>query len=174
MAMVTLSRFTTRDYMRLPEGFPAQLVEGLLVRDPAPVPWHQRVARRLLFAIAEDVGQERVMHAPLDLVLDDQNVYQPDILVFDRDVPFRPGTREIETPALVVEVLSPSTAALDRGVKCRRYLAGGVREVWLVDPDSGMVEIRGPGGITRAGPDGVAQSAALDGIAVDLARLFRV
>jgi Uma2 family endonuclease len=173
MVMVIAGRFTRRDYMRLPEGFPAQLVEGSLVRDPAPLPWHQRVARRLLFAFATIVGEERVMHAPLDLVLDDENIYQPDVLVFDREVQFRPGTREVETPALVAEVLSPSTSDVDRGVKSRRYLSGGVREVWLVDPDEGTVEIRGPGGITRTGPGGAARSAAVDGLVVDLARLFR-
>ncbi len=173
MTMVSATPFTRRDYMLLPEGFPAQLVDGFLIRDPAPVPWHQRVARRLLVAFVSQIDQERVEHAPLDLFLDDENVYQPDLMVFERDPEIRPASREVERPALVVEVLSPSTASYDCGVKSRRYLEWGVREVWLVDPDSGTVDIRGPGGISRTGPDGVARSVAVPGLEVDLARLFR-
>ncbi len=173
MTMVSAVPFTRREYMQLPEGFPAQLIEGALIRDPAPVLPHQILVTRLLFAIGRLVGEDRVLPAPVDLFLDDLNVYQPDVMVFDREVRLDPTMREAEKPLLVVEVLSPSTAAYDCGVKARRYLEWGVREVWLVDADAGMVDVRGPGGISRTGPDGVVRSTAIPGLEVDLARLFR-
>ena len=42
-------------------------------------------------------------------------------------------------PDLVVEILSPSTSAMDRGQKKRIYERNGVREYWLVDPESRSV-----------------------------------
>ncbi len=173
MTMVTAVPFTRRDYMQLPEGFPAQLIEGSLIRDPAPTTPHQVLVRRIVFAFAKVVGEERILFSPVDLHLDDENIYQPDLLILQTEMGINPRQREVEMPVLVVEVLSPSTAAYDLGVKSRRYLEWGVHEVWLVDPDARTVEIRGPGGITRSGPDGVARSAAVDGLEVDLERLFR-
>jgi len=43
-------------------------------------------------------------------------------------------------PDLVVEILSPSTAKLDRGAKLQAYERAGVREYWIVDPDARVVE----------------------------------
>jgi Uma2 family endonuclease len=167
------ARFTRNDYMRLPEGFPAQLVDGWLIKDPAPTPLHQRVARRITFAFAEHVGEERILDAPLDLFLDDTNVYQPDVLVFERIPRIESREREIEHPVLVVEVLSGSTASYDRGIKARRYLAAGVLEVWLVDPEDGTVEIRSADGRVQFGSGDLAESRSIEGLAVEVDRLFR-
>ena len=45
MVVTETTRFDRADYMRLPEGFPAQLIGGFLVRDPSPVTGHQVLAR---------------------------------------------------------------------------------------------------------------------------------
>ena len=174
MTMVSATPFTRRDYMRLPEGFPAQLVEGELIRHPPAELPHAVITSRLLFRFGATVGQDRILPGPFDLFIDEENVYQPDLLVFDRELRVGPEDREVEKPALVAEVLSPSTARIDKEIKTRRYLAWGVREVWLVDPEAGTVEIRGPDGPRMPEPDGVARSAAVDGLAVDLTLLFRV
>lgn len=44
-------------------------------------------------------------------------------------------------PDLVIEILSPGTAARDRELKRKRYESFGVREYWLVDPDQNILEI---------------------------------
>jgi len=44
-------------------------------------------------------------------------------------------------PALVVEILSPSTAHRDRGIKLERYRHFGVREYWIVDIDARAVDV---------------------------------
>lgn len=44
-------------------------------------------------------------------------------------------------PDLIVEVLSPSTAKLDRFIKFQKYLRSGVRGYWIVDPDMQTVEV---------------------------------
>lgn len=77
-------------------------------------------------------------------------------------------------PDLVVEVLSPSTRTNDLGIKRERYMASGVRELWLVDPDARTVVRARP----DVSPDEVLRegmtlrSELLTGFALDVARIF--
>jgi len=109
--------------------------------------------------IAEKYGPDCVVPAPIDIALDEFNVVQPDVAVWAtppaRDVRWAP------IPTIVVEVLSPSTAARDRKQKTRLYVAAGVAEVWLVDPDSGVIEICTSRGSQRHAPHDVATSETL-------------
>ena len=79
-------------------------------------------------------------------------------------------------PDLVVEVLSPSTQANDRGVKFDDYERSGVREYWLVDPEHGAVEMyHAEGGrfVLRADcGDARLESGVLAGFQVEVASLF--
>jgi Uma2 family endonuclease len=64
---------------------------------------------------------------------------EPDLLVVRRD---RIGEQNIvEALALVVEVLSPSSARIDRTLKFSRYAEGGIGQYWIVDPRVPSVEI---------------------------------
>jgi Uma2 family endonuclease len=172
MTMATTARFTHADYQRLPEGFPAQLIEGALVKDPSPTVCHQQVVGGLYLAFCEAVGRARALLSPMDFKIDDENVFQPDVAVFA--APLRVGLtdREIETPRLVVEVLSPSTAAYDRGVKARRYLEKGVEEVWLVDIEWRTIEIRSGAGSSAFGPGETVRSIVSERLTVDVNGLF--
>jgi Uma2 family endonuclease len=82
------------------------------------------------------VGFEKVM---ISLT---RNDYEPDICFFGAGVAaaFYPDQMRFPAPDLVVEVLSASTAAIDRGVKFEDYAAHGVREYWIIDPDAETVE----------------------------------
>ncbi len=81
---------------------------------------------------------------------------------------------------VVFEYLSASTAAYDRTTKADTYLALGVRELWLVDPDTTTVEVRhavtGPGApaweVRRYGPGESAASRVLPGWGVSIDELF--
>jgi Uma2 family endonuclease len=88
------------------------------------------------------VPRERVVVSPIDLFLDEHNVLQPDVLILREGDRVRRHERRLPLPALVVEVLSPATARRDRTRKARRYLAAGIPEVWIVDPDRETVELR--------------------------------
>jgi hypothetical protein len=84
-------------------------------------------------------GRAEVFNAPIDVILTNHDVTQPDIVVVaDR----RSVThRGIEAPPLlVVEVLSPSTEKFDRQVKARRFAALGVPHYWVLDPEARRVE----------------------------------
>jgi len=140
--------FTRADYDRLPEGYPAQLVEGWLVKEPAPTYEHQLVQSRLHAALARIVGPDLVLTAPADVVVGEHDVYQPDVVVL-REAPRR-DQRSVGVPVLAIEVLSPSTASRDRDVKTSHLLAAGVAEVWLVDPAARTVERHTAHGVETA------------------------
>lgn len=163
MHTVRDTRYTVDDYMALPEGFPAQLVEGGFVKEPAPTFWHQRIVLELARRLAAAAGAERVLVAPADVILDPWNVFQPDVLAFREGLSVSPATRRTEIPVLVAEVHSPGTEARDRDVKAAKYLAGGVLEVWLVDPRTGTIEVRTARGATVRGPGEEAASEAVPG-----------
>jgi Uma2 family endonuclease len=165
--------FTREDYRRMPEGLPIQLIAGSLVKESAPAPWHQWIVMRLVHAFSDVVGRDRVLCSPVDLTIDERNVYQPDVVVFAVPADRGPEQREIDVPLIVVEVLSESTAAYDVGIKSRRYLGRGVREVWLVDPDARTVEVRTRDGSVRFAGSECARSTVVEGFALALPDLFR-
>lgn len=69
--------------------------------------------------------------APLDWQPDEHTSLEPDALVIKRDRLFE---KAIGDPELVVEVLSPSSARVDRLLKFARYAEGGIGHYWIADP----------------------------------------
>jgi Uma2 family endonuclease len=126
---------TRRDLDAMPDdGHRYELIDGCLVVTPAPTPRHQIVVSGLLrlLSTACPAGL-RVLMAPLDVVLADDTIVQPDVLVARRD---QFTERDLPVaPLLVVEVLSPSTRRLDVSLKRARYEAAGCPSYWVVDPD---------------------------------------
>jgi Uma2 family endonuclease len=131
------------DYARIPpDGKRYELLEGDLFVTPAPSPLHQRVSKRLqrkLEAYFEARGLGEVFNAPIDVILTLHDVVQPDLVVVTD--PAQISGRGIEgAPALVVEVLSPTTRDHDRTTKARRYAALGVRHYWVLDPEGSRLD----------------------------------
>jgi Uma2 family endonuclease len=162
------------------DGKRYELVDGELLVNPSPSPIHQRVSRRLQRQL-EDYFHSRslgeVFNAPLDVILTPHDVFEPDLLVVAD--PSHIFTRGIEKPpVLVVEILSPSTRRVDRGLKFRRYAALGVQHCWIVDPDEHRLECyRLAGGVfapaVAAAGDTTLQHPDWDGLVVDLSALWR-
>jgi len=168
--MVTTTKFKRADYMALPEGFPAQLIGGELVRDPSPTYGHQRIAGDLYVQLRYLVGPDRVVISPIDVFLDDENVFQPDVLV--TPAPLTRDADDVGIPCLVIEVLSPSTRHRDRREKLGTYLEAGVAEVWIVDPDDPSIEIHTIGGEAAFRGRDAAESQVVPGFRVTAEELF--
>jgi Uma2 family endonuclease len=162
--------FTRADYELLPEGFPAQLIDGWLIKEPSATYGHQSVASWFHYQLVQRLGYRRVLQAPIDVGIDEHNVYQPDVVVI-REIP-DDRVHDVGIPLLAVEVLSPSTARRDRKTKCPRLLAAGVAEVWIVDPIAHTVERHDAGGVATASGGEVLRSAAVPGFEVCPATLF--
>ena len=86
-------------------------------------------------------GEDRgLVIAPTDVVMDQFNVYGPDLLwISERHRPRDPTRRLQRVPDLCVEIRSPSTWRYDIGAKKRVYEAGSLPELWLVDDVSEAV-----------------------------------
>jgi len=138
MLKTTEELLTADDYRDLPEGPPHfQLVEGKLYMTPPPEFYHQGVGGNiyhLLRCHLRDFPLGKVAIAPSDVQLDFVNVYQPDVyFVSNERLNILTKQGPVGAPDLVVEVLSRSTAKLDKGSKLRVYSRSGVKELWLVD-----------------------------------------
>lgn len=136
---------TYEDYCRMPSGNRYELVEGDIRMTPSPSVFHQRISRRIEKVLLEWVERHElgeVLHAPIDVVLSEHNVVQPDILYVARERLGIIKEANIQgAPDLVVEILSPSTAEWDRVTKRRVYARFGVREFWIVDPEGRNIEV---------------------------------
>jgi Uma2 family endonuclease len=127
--------FTRRDLERMPDdGHRYELIDGCLIVSPAPTPRHQIVLAALMGLLSAACPRGlRVLPAPLDVVLADDTVVQPDLLVARRDQ-FSP--RDLPSaPLLAVEVLSVSTRHVDLALKRARYQDAGCPSYWVLDPD---------------------------------------
>jgi Uma2 family endonuclease len=143
--MPTRAVLTYGDYAALPDdGRHYELHRGELSVTPAPGTRHQEAVISLGSKLYEHVrsrGLGKVFVAPTDCILSSVTVVQPDILYVATDRLTIISERGIEgAPTLVVEVLSPSTASLDRERKVRLYAEHGVPYYWIADPDSRSLE----------------------------------
>jgi Uma2 family endonuclease len=90
----------------------------------------------------ERLGLGTVLIAPLDVVLGEYDVVQPDIIFVSRAHEQRIVRRGIEgAPDLVVEVLSDGTSSRDCIVKRDLYARSGIGEYWIVDPQERSVMV---------------------------------
>lgn len=132
-----LGPYRSADYDALPDEPRCELIFGRFYLSPAPSPLHQMVAFLLgqnLFAIAKATGGVLFL-APLDVVLADHSVVQPDILYLSAaHRGFVQGRRIEGPPDLVVEVLSPGNLRRDQDEKLALYAEAGVREYWIANP----------------------------------------
>ncbi len=143
--MPTRAHLTYSDYAALPDdGRRYELHHGELSEIPTPGTLHQRAIIALGSRLYDHVrarGLGEVLVAPTDCILSNVTVMQPDVLYIATDRLAIISERGIEgAPTQVVEVLSPSTAHLDRGRKMKLYAEHGVPFYWIVDPESRSVE----------------------------------
>ncbi len=132
-------RLTYHDYCALPEdGRRYEVLDGDLQVSPSPKPYHQAVVGRLFEKLAAHVRQRDlgfVFVAPLDVVLSESDIVQPDIVYVARpNASIITGANIRGVPDLVVEVLSETNPELDTRDKRQVYARCGIPFYWLVDP----------------------------------------
>ena len=144
IALQKSGKWTYADYCTWPEEERWELIDGVAYdMCPAPSTTHQSVVMELGYILSNFFRDRRcrVLPAPVDVLLPRSNesdelvdtVVQPDLLVIcDREKIAERAVRG--APDLVVEVLSPSTAKKDEGIKRDRYEQAGIVEYWLVHP----------------------------------------
>ena len=96
-----------------------------------------------LMRVLEDPGHGEVFDAPFLVEFPGTgNRVQPDLLFVSDERREIIGEKQVlGAPDLVVEILSPSTAHRDRGIKLDLYARSGVRQYWIVDPAEDVVDV---------------------------------
>jgi Uma2 family endonuclease len=130
-------------FKSLPEGTLVQLIENKLVMSPSPKDLHQEILgeiflQLLTYTRRKKIGKVRI--APYDVYLDRKNAYQPDLIFIANENLYKIRENGLHgAPDLVIEVLSPGTAKYDKGKKKTVYERCGIKEYWIVDPATKIV-----------------------------------
>ena len=138
--------YTLDDYYALPDERRVELIDGVFYDMTAPASVHQLIAGQIYGIFWNHVRQNKgsciPCNAPFDVQLDCDNktMLEPDVFVVcDRDKIIRRCI--YGAPDLVIEILSPSTRRKDMIIKLNKYLSAGVREYWIVDPDTEAITV---------------------------------
>ena len=174
------SRWTWTEFARLPsEGSTRyEVIDDELFVTPGPAPRHQRIVIALIRSLDPYVrahGLGELLPGPVDVIFAEGDYLEPDLIFLRRGRDEIVTDRGVEGPPdLVVEIISPSTAARDRGIKRDRYRRYGVPEYWVVDPDRGTIDVwdfaagaeearvLGPGATLEWKPVGAATSLEVE------------
>lgn len=142
MPLLQTKLYTEADYYNLPEDVRAELIDGnLIYNQAAPSRIHQTILMELSGTIRDYLkakgGVCRVYPAPFAVKLKENRdtIVEPDISVIcDPDKLTDHGCTG--APDWIIEIISPSTSSHDYVRKLNLYMDAGVREYWIVDPQS--------------------------------------
>ncbi len=122
-----------------------EIIEGEHYMSPSPIPYHQIVSGNLFYEILDYVKKKqlgKIFSAPIDVVFHDSDVCVPDLVFVSNKNRHIIGDKNIQgAPDLIIEILSPGTEKLDKGLKYKRYAYYGVKEYWIVDPKAQLIEV---------------------------------
>ena len=144
-ALKTKPRKTAKDYLKLPEGTLAELIDGEIFVTPSPRPNHQQIARALTLAIGNFLESQpqlgRTCIPPSDVHLPSGDIVGPALIFISKG-----RTRIVKdwirgAPDLLVEILSPTSVDRDLLVKRELYARNGVLEYWVVDPIETAIQV---------------------------------
>ncbi len=139
------TKFTHADLLVMPDdGKRREIIDGDMFVTPSPRFRHQDVVGSIHVALRNYLKSHpigTVTLAPMDVILSDYDVLEPDLLFVLNE--HRPIIQDWVrgAPDLVIEVLSPTTQAVDCGPKLKAYARFGIPEYWIVDPEKNAVEV---------------------------------
>lgn len=173
--------YTYADYIKWDDDTRWELINGIPYKISAPSRQHQEISIRLSSALFNFLKGKhcKVYSAPFDVRLNpdtlDDTVVQPDIVVIcDHSKLDDAGCKGV--PDMVIEILSPSTSRYDRTTKFNRYREAGVREYWIVDPETKTLAVhilKGSDYITHGYTDlDTTPVHVLDGCKINLGEVF--
>lgn len=143
--------YTYADYLQWQFEETVELIKGRIYRmSPAPLRQHQKISGRLFTRISVFLEEKtcELYDAPFDVRLpkisvEARQIYtvvQPDLCVICD--PAKLDDRGcVGAPDWVIEITSPGTLKKDFGEKYSLYEASGVREYWIVVPESQTVHV---------------------------------
>ncbi len=176
------TRLTYEDYCLLPnDGKRYEIIDGELFVTPSPRRAHQKIVTNLTYYLVDFVKRRalgEIYTAPFDVVFSRYDVVEPDILYVSKSRSSVLTDKNVQgAPDLAVEVLSETTADVDRTTKLKLYARFGVQEYWIVEPVGPTAEIyrQGKGGFEHAASlkaDDALTSPLFPGFSLPLPKLL--
>ena len=137
---------TIKDIYKLPDGQRAELIDGVLYDMAPPSRIHQKIVMELSATIRDYIKANNspceVYPAPFAVFLnnDDKTYVEPDISVICDKNKF--SDRGCEgAPDWIIEIVSPSSQRMDHLIKLIKYRSTGVKEYWIVNPETETVQV---------------------------------
>lgn len=122
-----------------------EFIQGEVVMHSPALSRHLVATKQIYDLMSAFVRVHRlgIVHIEKAMTSFPRNDYEPDVIFFGlaKAALITPDTLRFPIPDLIVEVVSPSTEARDRGVKFEDYALHGVAEYWIIDPDAETVEL---------------------------------
>ena len=142
-----LRQYTLEEFWDLPEPKDRahyELIKGNLFMVPPPDPPHGDFDARLktsLIVFLAALGNPGSVYHPREAIYINDTYLEPDMMYVSHELRAKMGKRRTSAD-IVFEYLSKSSGNYDRTTKADTYLALGVRELWLIDADNRMIEVR--------------------------------
>jgi Uma2 family endonuclease len=141
--------YTYADYLAWDTDKRYEIINGEAYMMAAPSVAHQAISRELLLQFGNFLKGKpcQVFTAPFDVRLfpkedgSDDTVVQPDLLVICDKSKIADGKACRGAPDMVIEILSPSNSEIPLLLKFSKYLQAGVREYWIVDPETKYIQV---------------------------------
>jgi Uma2 family endonuclease len=178
-------KLTYDDFLLFPDdGNRHELIDGEHYVTPSPNPRHQRILGKLHLAIGNFLERHpigEVFFAPLDVVISNFDVVEPDLLYMSRERAAQVLVPEHVrgVPELVVEVASKGTRKRDETIKRALYQRAGITEYWVIDPKIEVVRVyqNAPNGFgrpreLRRDADDTLTTTLLPGLQISLNEVF--
>jgi len=140
---------TAKEYTEFIESFPEinmkkyELIDGIVYKYPSPYTIHQEISGFLILELYEIIKQKKckIYNLPLDVYLFDDSkedecntVVQPDLFVCDKNKLRSDGCHGV--PSFIIEIIGKTTVEIDYDIKLNKYMTSGVKEYWIINPDS--------------------------------------
>jgi Uma2 family endonuclease len=178
--------FTYKDIISKPENERWELIDGIPFLQARPSDTHQRALRELLTQFHSFLrGKSCEVFSEFPVWLDNEpedletNQYLvPDLLInCDSSKVAKNGIKG--APEMIIEILSASTASVDKIKKFRKYQESGVKEYWIVEPDQKLISVfkldmNGKYSIINTYDEGQVEVGVLPGLVIDLNLVFPV
>jgi Uma2 family endonuclease len=170
-----------RFYDEITPSEKAEFINGQVIMHSPATAQHTETRQNIEFALTQHVRLHGfgLVHGEKSLCVFPRNDYEPDVCYFSesKSAKIKRLTMKFPPPDFVCEVLSKSTEARDRGIKFKDYAAHGVREYWLADPRTQVLEqyvSDGKGGykLNLKSKSGEVESTVIKGFRIPIRALF--
>ncbi len=179
--MENIKNWQYKDYLSLDDEQRYEILKGELIMTPAPGTIHQKFSRNLEYIIWEYVREKKlgeILDSPFDVILDEQNVVQPDIVfISNANIKHLQDRGCFGTPDMIIEIVSPGSIVRDTITKKGIYERFGVKEYWIVYPREKTIEVLSleEGKYKQrcfVEKKGIIESSVIQGLRIDLKDVF--